>query len=183
METSPNVMHVKSCDVVHYRLWGGQAYGKHARRVTKVKLAESRWKPWTAEGESPVCESYDSLRLYPSSTGYVKAGVNLGGPSPKAKYSSVTDSEKVVRMKGEKNRSERSEIVPETIYLQPVEALWLTWVSSRDDFRLPVMAGSKAVSPVWLCAYCTMIQRVIACSEVKWLSHGAVAKASINCAK
>lgn len=143
METSPNVMHVKSCDVVHYRLWGGQAYGKHARRVTKVKLAESRWKPWTAEGESPVCESYDSLRLYPSSTGYVKAGVNLGGPSPKAKYSSVTDSEKVVRMKGEKNRGERSEIVPETIYLQPVGALWCILWPCRPNLVLWLMSWEK----------------------------------------
>ncbi len=60
---------------------------------------------------------------HPSNTGYVKSGVNLGRPLSKAKYSSATDSEIVVRMKGEKYRGERSEIVPETIYLQPVEAL------------------------------------------------------------
>ena len=49
--------------------------------------------------------------------------MNQGGPPPKAKYSLATDSERVVRMKNEKYPGEGSEIVPETMYLQPVEAL------------------------------------------------------------
>ena len=46
--------------------------------------------------------------------------MNLGGPSSKAKYELVTDSEPVPRGKGEKNPDEGSEIVSETMRLQPV---------------------------------------------------------------
>jgi hypothetical protein len=49
--------------------------------------------------------------------------MNLPGPSGKAKYSQVTDSEPVPRGKGEKNPGEGSEIVPETVYLQAVGGL------------------------------------------------------------
>jgi hypothetical protein len=52
----------------------------------------------------------------------VKSGGNLGGPSSKAKYYSATDSEQVPRGKGEKHPGEGSEIVPETVRLQAVEA-------------------------------------------------------------
>lgn len=48
--------------------------------------------------------------------------MNSRGPPRKAKYSLVTDSEPVPRGKGEKYRRERSEIVPETTYLQGVRA-------------------------------------------------------------
>ena len=41
-------------------------------------------------------------------TGPVKAGLNQGGPPPKAKYSLVTDSAKVARAKDEKNPIEGS---------------------------------------------------------------------------
>ena len=61
----------------------------------------------------------------PSSTGHVKPGVNLEGPSSKAKYVQATDSEEVRRLKNEKNPVEGSEIEPETIHLQAVGALWL----------------------------------------------------------
>ena len=48
------------------------------------------------EGDSPVGErDVDLLGAFPSSAGHVKPRVNLGGPSPKAKYYSVTDSEQV----------------------------------------------------------------------------------------
>ena len=47
---------------------------------------------------------------------------NKQGPPCKAKYKLTTDSEQVPRGKGEKNRSERSEIEPETIRLQGVRA-------------------------------------------------------------
>ena len=48
----------------------------------------------TAEGESPVCEMrVDELMRTPSRPGHVKPWLNPGGPSSKAKYESVTDSE------------------------------------------------------------------------------------------
>jgi hypothetical protein len=46
--------------------------------------------------------------------------MNSPGPSGKAKYSEVTDSEPVPWGKGEKNPGEGSEIVPETVCLQAV---------------------------------------------------------------
>ena len=53
----------------------------------------------------------------------MKPCLNPRGPSRKAKYSLVTDSEQVPRGKGEKNRCERSETEPETVSLQSVRAL------------------------------------------------------------
>ena len=47
---------------------------------------------------------------------------NLGGPSPKAKYLSMTDSELVPWGKGEKNPNAGSERAPETECLQAVQA-------------------------------------------------------------
>ena len=52
----------------------------------------------------------------------MKSRVNQRGPSRKAKYYCVTDSEPVPRGKGEKNRYERSEIDPAIMCLQGVEA-------------------------------------------------------------
>ncbi len=46
----------------------------------------------------------------------------MGGPSSKAKYSWLTDSEPVPWGKGEKNPGEGSEIEPETVYVQAVGA-------------------------------------------------------------
>ena len=40
---------------------------------------------------------------YQSSVGLVEPGVKLGGPPPKAKYSSTTDSESVRRLNDEKH--------------------------------------------------------------------------------
>jgi hypothetical protein len=48
------------------------------------------------EGESPVGEGVRSfLDSYPSSAEHVEFRVKLGGPSSKAKYSLMTDSEPV----------------------------------------------------------------------------------------
>ena len=47
------------------------------------------------EGESPVYEILNHPRVFPSTTRHVKPCGNLGGPSSKAKYSSMTDSEPV----------------------------------------------------------------------------------------
>ena len=60
------------------------------------------------------------LTWYSSSTGHVESCMKLGGPSSKAKYGLVTDSEQVPRGKGEKNPVEGSEIESETMCLQPV---------------------------------------------------------------
>ena len=53
---------------------------------------------------------------------HVKLRMNLRRPRRKPKYSLATDSEQVPRGKGEKNRCERSEIVPEIMCLQGVKA-------------------------------------------------------------
>ena len=58
-----------------------------------------------------------------SSAGHEKSCMNQPGPSGKAKYSWETDSEQVPWGKGEKHLEQRSEIVPETMRLQAVEAL------------------------------------------------------------
>ena len=55
-----------------------------------------------------------------STTRHVKPCGKLGGPSSKAKYHLMTDSEPVPRGKGEKNPGEGSEIEPETVCLQAV---------------------------------------------------------------
>ena len=55
------------------------------------------------EGENPVSEISQSLWSILSRSGHVKPWLNLRGPSRKAKYSLVTDSEQVPRGKGEKN--------------------------------------------------------------------------------
>ena len=57
----------------------------------------------TVAGDSPVCDSESSPGVSPSKTSHVEPGLNLGGPSPKAKYSLTTDSEQVARAKDGKN--------------------------------------------------------------------------------
>ena len=71
-------------------------------------------------GDSPVCEKI--LKVKSSRSGHVKSWLNMGGPSSKAKYSLLTDSELVPWGKGEKNPGEGSEIEPETLCLQAVGA-------------------------------------------------------------
>ncbi len=59
--------------------------------------------------------------------GHVKSCLNMGGPSSKPKYSSMTDSEQVPWGKGEKHPDKGSEIEPEIGSLQAVGA------TSRGD--------------------------------------------------
>jgi hypothetical protein len=47
------------------------------------------------EGDSPVDETDADREWYLSTTGHEEPCRNLGGPSPKAKYYLVTDSEPV----------------------------------------------------------------------------------------
>ena len=71
-------------------------------------------------GDSPVREKSFSVKT--SRSGHEKSWLNMGGPSSKAKYSWLTDSEPVPWGKGEKNPCEGSEIDPETVYVQAVGA-------------------------------------------------------------
>ena len=47
------------------------------------------------EGDSPVFESGSGPRDFLSRAGHEESCLNLGGPSSKAKYELVTDSERV----------------------------------------------------------------------------------------
>ena len=47
------------------------------------------------DGDSPVCEIHVSPIRHPSTTGHEKSCGNQGGPSSKAKYYLMTDSEPV----------------------------------------------------------------------------------------
>ena len=76
----------------------------------------------STEGERPVTENQRDPRDFLSNAIHVELRMNLRRPRRKAKYSLATDSEQVPRGKGEKNRCERSEIVPEMMCLQGVEA-------------------------------------------------------------
>lgn len=56
------------------------------------KESGTRLERRTGGGESPVCEfRVRSLVRYPSRPGHEESRLNLGGPSSKAKYESVTD--------------------------------------------------------------------------------------------
>ena len=74
----------------------------------------------STEGERPVSENRKPPSGLLSNAMHVKLRVNPRRPRRKAKYSLETDSELVPRGKGEKNRCERSEIVPATMCLQGV---------------------------------------------------------------
>ena len=67
-----------------------------ARQVTKSVHSGRSLERTAVEGDSPVCEMNRSCwRKYPSTTGHVESRGNQGGPSSKAKYLLVTDSELV----------------------------------------------------------------------------------------
>ena len=57
-----------------------------------------------------------------SNAGHEASCANLPGPSGTAKYSRETESERVLRRKGEQNPEQGRELVPETIRLQAVGA-------------------------------------------------------------
>ena len=76
----------------------------------------------STEGDRPVTENQITPREFLSNASHVKRRMNPRRPRRKAKYSLATDSELVPRGKGEKNRCERSEIVPAIMCLQGVRA-------------------------------------------------------------
>ena len=59
-----------------------------------------------------------------SKTRHVEAGPNLGGPSPKAKYSLVTDSERSSASERWEEPRQGEDSEPETTCLQAVGAQW-----------------------------------------------------------
>lgn len=71
--------------------------------VRKVFIKRRGLERPAIEGNSPVLESKCPPRRIPSTAGHVKPRGNLAGPSAKAKYSLVTDSEAVPGGKGEKH--------------------------------------------------------------------------------
>ena len=78
-------------------------------RVTKSGNSRNALESAATEGDSPLGEiARTSSGCLPSRAGHVIARLNLGGPSPKAKYYLATDSELVARAKGEKNPCEGS---------------------------------------------------------------------------
>ena len=60
-----------------------------------IKSSRTTLECVAIEGESPVYERFNGPSSIPSTTGHEKSRWNQGGPSPKAKYSAVTDSELV----------------------------------------------------------------------------------------
>jgi hypothetical protein len=93
-----------------------------------MKRMENR----SIEGDRPVIENQSTPRDFLSNTMHVKLRMNLRRPRRKPKYSLATDSEQVPRGKGEKNRCERSEIVPEMMCLQGVKAGSILRICRRD---------------------------------------------------
>ena len=75
-----------------------------------------RWKP-------RKLKHFISLLILPSTTGHVEPCRNPVRPFTKTKYKQVTDRELVPWGKGEKYSEQESEIVPEIICIQAVEAL------------------------------------------------------------
>ena len=81
--------------LVGLRDMASEPYGALGR-LQNWRLVEACWICISIEGERPVNEKRPVLLdMFPSSAGHVKPRANLGGPSPKAKYYSVTDSEPV----------------------------------------------------------------------------------------
>src|SRR5438094_8760619 len=101
------------------------------------------------EGERPVTENRSTPRDFLSNTMHVKLRMNLRRPRRKPKYSLATDSEPVPRGKGEKNRCERSEIVPEMMCLQGVKAQHFLSQCSRG-LRLCIKKSEKCGAILWL---------------------------------
>ena len=67
----------------------------HLIRSYKIALQLNNMERLTREGESPVSEMKQSLRCILSTAGHEESCRNQRGPSRKAKYSLLTDSEQV----------------------------------------------------------------------------------------
>ena len=67
----------------------------HFIRSYKIALQQNNLERLTKEGESPVREMKQSLKCILSTAGHEESCRNQRGPSRKAKYSLLTDSEQV----------------------------------------------------------------------------------------
>ena len=85
---------LKAVTVVRVGLWDMSSRNCGVSGKLQIcHLVEYLLESGAIEGESPVNEKCaDFLDMFPSNTGHVEPRVNLGGPSPKAKYYLVTDS-------------------------------------------------------------------------------------------
>ena len=100
-----------------YRFGGAGVVGP----LTLLSISNGRFlESYIKEGDSPVHASIDNISGILSRSGHVKSWLKLRGPSRKAKYDWETDSVPVPWGKGEKHPEQGSEIVPETVRLQPV---------------------------------------------------------------
>ena len=72
-----------------------QAQLRMSRGVTKDRPNRMTLERSTVDGDSPVGKMIVPPAVFPSTAGHEESCRNPGGPSPKAKYSSVTDSEPV----------------------------------------------------------------------------------------
>jgi len=70
-----------------------QGRGAHHCGVTKLSVRRIRWNAEPERVTVPYSKMVQSPDGYPSRSGHVESGLNLGGPSPKAKYYLATDSE------------------------------------------------------------------------------------------
>ena len=100
-----------------FRRYRGSRTGTY-EYIREENLLESRAKA----GDSPLSESYIRVTGILSKAGHEESCLNPRGPPRKAKYGWKTDSEPVLRRKGEKHRGQRGEIEPETVCLQAVGA-------------------------------------------------------------
>ena len=100
--------------------------------VTKLFVSRTILERSTTEGDSPVCESEQPPEGFLSRSGHVEPRLNLRGPSRKAKYYLMTDSElsRVTERWEEPLLGEDTE--PETVCLQAVGALWRAQLATCD---------------------------------------------------
>ena len=67
----------------------------HSIRSYKIYRQQNILERISIEGDRPVCEMLQTSQCILSKTGHVKSCLNPRGPSRKAKYSLLTDSEQV----------------------------------------------------------------------------------------
>src|ERR1700712_4422467 len=87
-----------------------------------------------AAGDSPVGDRRSGPIRYPSRVGHEKPGLNLGGPSPKAKHSMTTDSEPSRATERWEEPRSGEDTEPETPCLRAVGARWPSGPRDRVPF-------------------------------------------------
>ena len=92
-------------------------------RVTKPPVSRSFWKVAPQRVIVPYATAAWTLEEYLSRSGHVKPRLNLRGPSRKAKYSLMTDSELSSASERWEEPLLGEECEPETVCLQAVGAL------------------------------------------------------------